>query len=152
MKPTIASIALVGAVFTGPVCAASLDVVIGKLNAAAEACGVFEPQLASAARLALRTNQVQPTENNRSRDSLYVQASVVSSPEGLCIAQILVQINVRVQIVAGSHFSPAISTDSQYAPVCTEPGLLFGPNGSFAPRVGERIADLIKQCLGHLKY
>jgi hypothetical protein len=152
MKPTIALIALLGAVFTGTACAASLDVVIGKLNAEAEACGVSEPQLASAARLALRNNQVQPTENSRSRDSLYVYASVLSSPEGLCVAQILVQINVRVQIVAGSNFTPPKSKDSQYAPVCTEPGLLYGPNGSFAPRVGERVAALIKQCLGHLKY
>jgi hypothetical protein len=152
MKPAIKSIALLGAVFAGTACAASLDVVIGKLNAEAEACGVSESQLASAARLALRNNQVQPTENSRSRDSLYVYASVLSSPESLCVAQILVQINVRVQVAAGSKFSPAESTDPQYAPVCTEPGLLYGPNGSFAPRVGERVAALIKQCLGRLKY
>lgn len=152
MKPRVALMAMVGAVVTGTACAASLNVVIGKLNAEAEACGVSEPQLASAARLALRNNHVQPTENSRSRDSLYVSASVLSSPEGLCVAQILAQINVKVQVAAGSNFTPKKSTDSQYASVCTEAGLLDGPNGSFAPRVGERVAALIQQCLAHLRY
>jgi hypothetical protein len=150
-KTTVTIFGLLVATFAGAARAASLPVVIEKLNAAATACGISESQLGSVARRVLESSQWKPDAD--AGGWLNVRVTVTQAGRNACTARI----SVRMRAVAKPLPSDGTAKPKQRprAPnvvLCNESGDVSALKAAFSSEVESATQYSIGQCLGSLKY
>ena len=151
MKAKAVLAALLVATHAGATRAASLPVVIEKLNAAANACGISEPQLESVALRALESSQFQPDAD--AGGSLHVRVVVTKTPRSPCAARISVKMKAfKKPLPSDKMPNPKQRSRGPVVLLCTKNSDYSAPKDRFALEIESAMEYSIRQCLGSLKY
>jgi hypothetical protein len=128
--------------------AASLVVLIERLDNDARLCNVSESQLDSLARLTLRNNNISVDANANS--SLYVNVTIARTA-GSCVASYSTSIDVPATILPSSSFRPQ-KGHIPWASLCHKGGIMTGSTQDFYLRLSSAVEHSIKACLGSVDY
>ena len=151
MKAKGALVAFLVAVHANVAHAASLPVVIEKLNEAAKTCGLSESQLESVVLRTLESSQLQPDAN--AAGWLHVRVTVNQTRRNLCAAHISVQMKASAKALpAGGIADPKRRSRVPDVMLCGEGGDYSAPKATFSLEIESAVEQFIKQCLGSLKY
>ncbi len=151
MKARVVLAVLLVATHASAARAASLPVVIEKLNAAATACGISEPQLERVALRALESSQFQPDPD--AGGWLNVRVTVTQSRRSPCAARISVQMKAfRKPLPPGGMPNPQQRSRVPVVVLCSKNGDYSEPKDRFSPEIESAMEYSIRQCLGSLKY
>lgn len=151
MKATVVLAALLVAIYASATRAASLPVVIEKLNAAATACVISEPQLESVALRTLESSQFQPDAD--AGGWLNVHVTVTQTQRNPCAARISVKMNAfRKPLPSGGV--PNLKQRSRVPVVvlCNKSSDYSAPRDRFSLEIESAMEFSIRQCLGSFKY
>lgn len=151
MKATAALLVLLIATHASIARAASLPVVVERLNKAAKACGISESQLEGVALRTLGNSPLQPDTN--AGGWLRVRVTVTQKRRVPCAAHI----SVQMKAVAKTLPSTRIANPKQRPRVpdvvlCNESGDYSAAKAVFPLEVESAVEHAINQCLGSLKY
>ena len=151
MKARVALVALLVAAHANIAHAASLPVVIEKLNEAAKTCGLSESQLESLALRTLESSQLQPDTN--AGGWLHVRVTVNQTRRNPCAAHISVQMKAAAKpLPSGGIANPRQRSRVPDVVLCNEGGDYSAPKAAFSLEIESAVEHYIKQCLGSLKY
>jgi hypothetical protein len=151
MKAMVVLAALLVATYASATRAASLPVVIEKLNAAATACGISEPQLESVALRTLESSQFQPDAD--AGGWLHVRVTVTKSRRNPCAARISVQMKAfRKPLPSGGMPNSKQRSRVPVVVLCSKNNDYSAPNDRFSLEIESAMEYSITQCLGSLKY
>ena len=151
MKATVVLVALLVATYASAARAASLTVMIENLNAAAEARGIYEPQLESVALRTLRNSQLQPDAD--AGGWLKVRVTVTQNRRNPCVARISVRMKAFAKpLPSGGIANPKERSRIPVIVLCNKGGDYSAPKAAFSLEVESAVEHSINQCLGSLKY
>jgi hypothetical protein len=149
MKATTVLVALLLGTYAGAGVAASLTVMIEKLNAAAAACGISEAQLHNMAVRTLESSPLQPDAN--AGGVLNVRVTVTKPNP--CSARISVQIKaIEKPSPSTGVADPMRRPRAPSVMLCDKSGDYSAPKTDFSIEVESVAQNFIKRCLGSLKY
>jgi hypothetical protein len=124
--------------------------VIEKLNAAATACGISEPQLESVALRTLESSQFQPDAD--AGGWLHVRVAVTQTRRSPCAARISVQMKAfKKPLPPGGIPNPKQRSRVPVVVLCSKNSDYSAPKDSFALEIESATEYSIRQCLGSLK-
>ena len=151
MKAMVLLAVLLVATSSSATRAASLPVVIEKLNAAATACGISEQQLENVALRTLEGSQFQPDAD--AGGWLHVHVTVSQTRRNPCAARISVQMKAfRKPLSPGGMPNPQLRSRVPVVVLCSKNNDYSAPKDRFALEVASAMEYLTRQCLGSLKY
>jgi hypothetical protein len=151
MKAMVVLAALRAATYAAATRATSLPVVIEKLNAAATACGISEPQLES---VALRTREGSPFQSDADAGGwLHVHVTVTQTRRNPCAAHISVKMKAfRKPSPSGVMPDPKQRSRVPVVVHCSKSSDYSAPKDHFSSEIESAMEYSIRQCLGSLKY
>ncbi len=151
MKSSIAVAALLVAAYANAGRAAPLTVVIEKLNPAAKACGISEPQLETVALRTLEKSRFQPDPD--AGGTLNVHVTGTGTRRNVCGARISVQMQaVKKPLPSAGTAKPKLRSRVPVVVLCDKSSQYSASKASFPVAIESVVEYSIRQCLGSLKY
>jgi hypothetical protein len=151
MRAMVVLAALLVAFRAGAAPASSLPVAIEKLNPAAIACGISEPQLERVAMRTLDASRYRPDPD--AGGWLNARVTVTQARRGACAARVSVQMKaVRKPTQAGAVPNSRKRSRNPAIVLCSKNGDYTAPKDRFAVEIESAVEYSIRQCLGSLQY